>query len=158
MIMNCLTLFAAFWQGENIEYFLSCGLLFLYRLLNASSTAQKASILAEKLYCGYGFLTEALDEIPYDWVYLTDMYFAAEAGQALLFEDDSLVDGPNAAWPWSTNHKVSVLYFEGHKQPLRKWAYVMWDLGRLEDWRILEVDPKQLERSWQAEIFKDIGC
>jgi hypothetical protein len=124
---------------------MSCGLLFLCRLLNASSAAQKASILAEKLYCGYKFLTEALEEPPYDWVYQTDMYYDAEVdGRELLFEDDSLVDGPNAAWPWSTNYKVCIMFFEGHKQPLREWAYVMWDLGRLEDWRILDVDPKQL--------------
>jgi hypothetical protein len=144
--MNCLTLFAAFRQGENIGYFMSCGLLFLSRLLNASSAAEKALILTENIYCDRGceFLTKALEQDPYDWVYQTDMYYAAKDGRELLFEDDSLVDGPNAAWPWSTDHKVEVLYFEPHKQPLREWAYVMWDLGRLEDWRILDVDLKQL--------------
>jgi hypothetical protein len=72
------------------------------------------------------------------------MYTTAEDGQELLFEDDSLVDGPNAAWPWSTNHKVHIFYFEAPKRPLGKWAYVMWDLGRLEYWRILDVDTKQV--------------
>jgi len=96
---------------------MSLGLLFLCQLLNASSAAQKASILEDNICCDRAFLTEALEEDPYDWVYQTDMYTAAE--------DDSLVDGPNAAWPWSTSQKVDILYFEEHKQPLRKWVYVM---------------------------------
>ena len=113
-------------------------------MLNASSASQKTSILEGNICCHRSFLTEALEEDPYDWVYQTEMYTAAEDGQELLFDDDSLVDGPNAAWPWSTNHKVDVLYFQEHKQPLRKWAYVMWDLDRLEEWRILDVEPAQV--------------
>ena len=123
---------------------MSLGLLFLCRLLNASSPAQKASILEHNICCDRAFLTEALEEDPYDWVYQTDIYTAAEDGQELRFEDDSLVDGPNAAWPWSTNQKVDVLYFQEYKQPLRKWAYVMWDISKLEDWRILDVNPEQV--------------
>jgi len=118
---------------------MSLGLPFLCRLLNASSVAQKASIIQYNLHCDRYFLTDALDEDEYDWVYPTDMNAAYEAGQELLFEDDGLVDGPNAAWPWSTHQKVCIFYFEEHKWPLRKWAYVMWDLGRLEDWKILDV-------------------
>ncbi len=113
---------------------MSLGLLFLCRLLNASSATQQASLLKQNIYCDRAFLTEALEEDPFDWVYRTDMDTAAEDGQELLFEDDSLVDDPNAAWPWSTNQKVETLYFQERKQPLRKWAYVMWDLRRLEDW------------------------
>jgi hypothetical protein len=141
---NYLTSFADYWQVQNTGYLMSLGLPFLCRLLNASSAAQKASILKDNIYCDRAFLTEALKEDPYDWVFQTDMYTAAENGQELLFEDDILVDGPNAAWPWSTNQKVDILYFQKHKQPLRKWAYVMWDLSKLEDWRILDVDPEQV--------------
>lgn len=104
---------------------MSLGLPFLCRLLSAPSAVQKASILGEDIFCDGGFLTGALQDDPYDWVYQTDMYTAAEDGQELLFEDDSLVDGPNVAWPWSTNQKVDILYFQEHKQPLRRWAYVM---------------------------------
>lgn len=82
-----------------------------------------------------------MEEDPYDWVYQTDMYTAAEDGQELLFEDNNRIDGPNAAWPWSTNQKVDILYFQEYKQALRKWAYVMWDLDKLENWGVLYVDP-----------------
>jgi hypothetical protein len=143
-IVGNLTTFTEYWQMQNTGYLMSLGLLFLCRLLNAASAAQKASILEYNICCDRVFLTEALEEDPYDRVYQTDIYTAAEDGQELLFEDDSLVDGPNAAWPWSTNQKVDVLYFQEQKQPLRKWAYVMWDLGKLEDWRILDVDPEQV--------------
>ncbi len=85
-----------------------------------------------------------MEEERYDWVYPTDMNAAYEAGQELLFEDDGIVDGPNAAWPWSTHQKVDIFYFKAHKRPLRKWAYVMWDLARLEDWKILDVSPEKL--------------
>jgi hypothetical protein len=122
---------------------MSLGLPFLCRLLNASSVAQKASIIQYNLHCDRYFLTDALDEDENDWVYPTDMNAAYEAGQELLFEDDGLVDGPNAAWPWSQHQKVCIFYFEEHKWPLRKWAYVMWDLGRLEDWKILDVSSEQ---------------
>jgi hypothetical protein len=143
-IMNRLTPFAEYWQVQNTGYLMSLGLLFLCQLLNASSAAQKAAIFEDNICCDRWFLTDALEEDPYDWVYQTDIYTAAEDGQEILFEDDSLVDGPNAAWPWSTNQKVDVLYCQEHKQPLRKWAYVMWDLGKLEDWRILDVVPEQV--------------
>jgi len=123
---------------------MSVGLGFLCRLLNASSAVQMASIIVTRISYDVGFLIDAFKEDPYDWVYGTEKGIAAEEGQELLFEDDSLVDGPNAAWPWSTSQKVSIDYFEEGKQPLRKWAYVMWDHGRLERWGILDVTPEQV--------------
>ncbi|KAG0650785.1 hypothetical protein D0Z07_2215 [Hyphodiscus hymeniophilus] len=111
-----------YWQKQNTGYLMSLGLQFLCRLLNVSSAVQKASIFDGNIFCDREFLTEALEEDPYDWVYPTDTYTAAENGDELLFEDDSLVGGPNAAWPWATHQKVYVLYFEEHKEPLRKWA------------------------------------
>jgi hypothetical protein len=116
-IVNYLTLFTGFWRAQNTGYLMSLGLLFLCRLLNTSSAQQRASILKYNIHCDREFLTKALEEDPYHWVYHTDMYAAAENGQELLFEDDSLIDGPNAAWPWSTNYNVDILYFQEYKQP-----------------------------------------
>lgn len=127
---------------------MTIGLPFLCRLLNASSAVQKASILEGHLFSGYGFLTDALNKDPVDLLYETDMFTAAENGQELLFENDSLVDDPNAAWPWSVDHKVCIMYFQPENEILRRWAYVMWDLDRLRDWRVLDVDPEQVYDPW----------
>jgi hypothetical protein len=75
--------------------------MFLCRLLNSSTPEQKANILQYHLGYDPQFLTDALQEGPYDYVYYTEVYRDAEAGQELPFEDDGFVDGPNAAWPWS---------------------------------------------------------
>jgi len=121
---------------------MSLGLPFLYRLLNTSSVTQRLSIFKTNIFTNREFLTYALVEEPFDSVHHTDSLIAVQEGQDLLFQGDGLFDGPNAAWPWSTYHKVVIEYFEPHKEPLREWAYVMWDLGRLEEWGILDVDLK----------------
>ena len=121
---------------------MSLGLPFLYRLLNTSSIPQRLFILKTNIFPNREFLTYALMEEPFDSVHHTDMLIAVQEGQDLLFQDDGLFDGPNAAWPWLTYHMV-IEYFEPQKEPLRELAYVMWDLCRLEEWGILDDDPKQ---------------
>jgi len=123
---------------------MSLGLPFLCQLLDARSAIQKAYLLKDNLCCDMDFFTRTLNEDPYDWVYQTDMYIAAEDEQQLLFEDDNVIVSPNAAWPWSTDRKMTVVYFQGHKKPIREWAYVMWDLSRLKEWGILDTTPKEV--------------
>ena len=152
MLNSCLIVIAVhlmhwteFWTQENIDNFMSRGVAFLCQLLSVSSTARVASILQDKLSYGVCWLTHTLEEESYDSVYETDAFVAAENGeQELIFEDDRLVHGPNAAWPWSTKRKTYMRYFEKDKESLRRWAYVMWDIGRLQGWGVSEVNPGQL--------------
>jgi hypothetical protein len=107
-IVNHLTFFAEYWQVQNTGYLMSIDLLFLCRLLNAFSAAQKASILQGNICCDRAFLTEALEEDPYDWVYQTDAYAAAEDGQELLLK---MIVLSMAQMP------------PGHGQQIRRWTY-----------------------------------
>ena len=91
-------------------------------------------------------LTQALLLNPYDLVEQTPLHVAAKNSNEHLFEDDSLIHGPNAAWVWSNDQKVSILYFQVEKQVLRDWAYVMWDVDMLKDWGILDVQPPEASR------------
>jgi hypothetical protein len=114
------------------------GLPFLYQVLSTSSVVQRSLLLLDRLTYDQWFLTQALNEEPLDSVYQTDKNAAADAGQELLFESDSL-HRPNAAWTWSTDDKLCVFYFRRHTATFREWAYVMWDHERLKDWGILDV-------------------
>jgi hypothetical protein len=88
----------------------------------------------------------ALNQEPYDYVYSTDAWLACENGQELCFSGDD-TKAPNAAWPWSTGYKVEVGYFDKRKIHLRKWAYVMWDVERLESWKVLEMDAEEMMKN-----------
>ena len=80
--------------------------------------------------------------------------------------------GPTEAWEWA-NSKSSrgQFYFQEYHQPLRQRGYVMWDLQRLLDWKLLEqpvedvIAPRrrgyperlrrEAERNEQRESFKE---
>jgi hypothetical protein len=113
---------------------MSRSLRFLHHLLSTSSTVERSSILADNLFCDEDFLTGALEEDPYDAVYRTDLYEAGEEEHELRCESDSVVNGPNTGWVWSTDNKVYIFYFEVHEHILREWAYVRWDYDRLNNW------------------------
>jgi hypothetical protein len=104
-----------------------------------ASKESQAEILKNHLSDSGAYLSEVLGQEPYDYVYSTDAYLACEDQEELRFSNDD-AKGPNAAWPWSTDYKVEVDYFQRHKEGLRKWAYVMWDIERLERWNVLEMD------------------
>ncbi|RFU29746.1 hypothetical protein B7463_g6606, partial [Scytalidium lignicola] len=98
------------WQARNVEYFLTVGLSFLRRVIRTYSALGKAYALKDHIYSGYGLLSSALEVETYDYMYPTDSYYAYEAGESLEFESDNAIDGPNAAWPWSTEYRI-----EGYK-------------------------------------------
>jgi hypothetical protein len=109
----------------------SLGLPFLERLLDAPSTRQKALILEGNLLNGFNQLEDAFSDHPYHRVYPID------------FTEDSDVNVPNAAWPWSINNKIIPYQFKVHKRRLKEWAYVMWDYVRLEDWGVLDIGAEE---------------
>jgi len=123
------------------------GLEFLRRLIRTHSTEEKAYILEHKLAGGWAFFKSALGEEPYNYMVPTDVNAAYLNEEELDFCGDRM-DGPNAAWPWSTDNKVEVWYAHWDKENLRKWAYVMWGVDRLESWEILDKRWQDISNSY----------
>ena len=117
------------------EHCMSPGLRFLPKIAQAS-TFDQIRMLKKNLIDMHMFLTRALGEQPYDYVYVTDAYDDWRGKSPLRFVDDS--GGPNAAWAWSNGDIVELFSFQGRKTDLRKWGYVMWDKERLDSWGVLE--------------------
>jgi hypothetical protein len=131
---------------------MALGLPYLRRVLD-TSTKQKALILEGYLLNQTPQLKYALEADPHDWVYPTYLHFAAGKRQELLFRNDSDANEPNAAWPWSTNNKIHIHRFEDHKQPIRDWAYVMWDYDRLKDCGVLDIGAEQTIGSFDQHFI-----
>ncbi|RFU29827.1 hypothetical protein B7463_g6496, partial [Scytalidium lignicola] len=135
------------WKMDTAEESLSLGLAFLRRVLRAPSKLERAHLLKGNTGTwGTRFLSSALEQEPYDFMFPTDANEAYDAEEQLLFGSDSDVDSPNAAWPWSSDYKVDVWYFQIWKRGLRKWAYVMWDCDRLQRWNILDMNADEARR------------
>ena len=96
-------------------------------------------MLRENLGISYSFLSDALEEEAPEWD--DPMYDAWKSKDTLAFHKDAYKDGPNAAWPWSTENKVEIRYNQPDTAGLRKWGYVMWDKDRLDRWSILQENP-----------------
>ena len=122
---------------------MSHGLGFMHRIGQAS-TFDQIRMLKKNLIDTHFFLTRALVEDPYDYIYGTDAFNDWINKLPLRFVDDS--DGPNAAWTWSNGDKVELFPFQYYKENLRKWGYVMWDKERLDRWGVLESSNEEYVR------------
>ena len=125
------------------ERCMSHGLKFLRRISQASDSDQ-VSMLRKNLDEPYLFLTDALGEDPYDYVYRTHAFDEWMNKSAFRFVDDN--NGPHAAWTWSCGDVVELFAFQLWKEDLRKWGYVMWDKARLDRWGVLEGSNKEYMR------------
>lgn len=117
------------------EHCMSHGLGFL-RKISQASTFDQVRILKKKLIDKHFFLTEAMGEEPYGYVFRNAAFHDWMNKMPLRFVDDS--SGPNAAWTWSNGDIVELFPFEPSKEDLRQWGYVMWDKERLDQWGVLE--------------------
>lgn len=109
---------------------MSRGLNFMLDIVHAAAP-EKQSMLQEKenQIQGYVFLTEYLQAEPYDHVNRTARYYEWRNAIFLPFKGDH--EGPNLAWALVNRYKVQIFYFEEHTTCLREWAYVMWDMERV---------------------------
>lgn len=107
---------------------MSCGLGFMVDIVHAAAP-EKQSMLQENQIQGYVFLTEYLQAEPYDHVNHTARYNEWRNALFLPFIGDH--EGPNLAWVWLNKYKVQIFYFEEATTCLREWAYVMWDMERV---------------------------
>ena len=130
---------------EFAEVCMSRGLSFLRDVMSFSTTEQIA-MLRENRKETFGFLTMCLEDYPYDYVHRTAQYDRWVDGTDLPFTSDN--GGPNAAWTWANDNKPEIYYFREETEPLRKWAYVMWDKERLDRWGILEEDNQPYVREF----------
>lgn len=122
---------------------MSHGLGFLRKISQASPFDQ-VRMLKKNLIDIHLFLTRAMEEEPYDYVYRTDAFGDWINKLPLRFVDDS--SGPNAAWTWSNGDIVELFSFQPPKEGLRQWGYVMWDKERLDRWRVLESSNEEYMR------------
>ena len=114
---------------------MSHGLVFLLQISRASSDDQVCMLRKHLLGTSF-FLTRTLEEEPYDFVYVTEVYTDWINKSPLRFASDS--EGPNAAWTWSNGDVQELFHFEPRKKVPREWGYVMWDKERLDRWGVLE--------------------
>ena len=110
------------------------GLRFFHTCIIASNEDQM-SLLRCNANSSYSCLSTALEQAP-EWD--DPMYDACKREDTIAFHEDGYEDGPNAAWPWSTGNKIQISYHRSDRAGLRKWGYVMWDKGRLDQWSILQ--------------------
>lgn len=116
------------------------GLAFLLKASRATQPEQ-FKILRGQLNDVESFLSQTLIEPPYDFSYPGAAYRAWTAQEEIRLSND--FDSPNAAWTWATGNKVEIFYAEYNKEVLRRWAYVMWDRPKLEQWGILNESNEQ---------------
>jgi hypothetical protein len=89
----------------------------------------------------YGFLYEALEQVNEadDGLYLSDFSPADEHRHIIapFFNDSD--HGPVKMWKWAHKDETCRNFvYQGNRQYLRDWGYVMWDLARLEDLGVFE--------------------
>lgn len=121
------------------DHHLSRGLGFFHTFMKASQKDKLHLLRNDSYDFAYSSLSRVLEEKGPEWD--NPMYDAWENQAFQGFHGDDDRDGPNAAWPWSTENKVEIRYYQSDKEGLRKWAYVMWDKERLDQWAILKENP-----------------
>lgn len=168
-------------MGENIykHSYVARGLEYVHRLITANTYGARYDILEEpdperneraKLR---NRLSDVLGlQLEDDRVPLKDY---TEEMKTLHISPPFLNDsdhGPTEAWRWAhSKSSKSQFYFRKDHRPLRQRGYVMWDLQRLLDWKLLENPvegviaqrrpgyPERLrreaERDEQRESFKE---
>jgi hypothetical protein len=130
------------------EYIIGCisyGVDLMHQLNRALTVEDKRAVIEENLTSDYPDLLEAFQEQPARAIYFSEDNGAPEEGDELRFISEE--EGPNAGWVWSRQNKVAFWYFEYHREGLREWAYVMWDLERLDQWGVLRADAEILAKA-----------
>lgn len=120
------------WLEDNIEHLMARGLPF-YRRMEMSPPDRQMRYLEHGLTIGPSFLSDALKAPPIDAVRQT--MSDNDPGET-HFKGDSICEGPNVMWLWTTGNKVDFDYFSRLNEPLRDWGYVFWDQKRLEFWSL----------------------
>ena len=59
--------------------------------------------------------------------------------------------GPEEVWRWSHQFEVPGTFVHYYNQaPLRRWAYVMWDVERLNSWKVFD-------QTWDEDSLEIYG-
>ncbi len=114
---------------------MSCGLELFSALSQAPNAEDQAAIIFAHPYVGDNFLTDAI--LVYrkaEGITWSDRDGAYQI--VIPFTNDN--EGPNAALPWS--RLAGLDFFYKDRDFMRSWGYVMWDLRRLTEWKVLEQD------------------
>jgi hypothetical protein len=91
---------------------ISYGVDLLSQVSRAFTVEDKRAVIEDNLTSDYPDLVEAFQEQPARAIYFSEDIGAPEEGDELRFLGDE--EGPNAAWVWSHQNKVSLWYFESH--------------------------------------------
>jgi hypothetical protein len=131
----------------------SKGLAFFHKLYeNPSATFRAESLIKSVANSGvHSNFYYALRQDPYALWSDTDLTQSSHQRDPLLSDGDYLSER-TAAWTWANENTVQVYYGEAQNQSLRKWAYVMWDIERLEKWEVLREDVNAM-REKEYEIL-----
>ncbi|KAI9753605.1 MAG: hypothetical protein M4579_005069 [Chaenotheca gracillima] len=125
-------------QDDRAEYCLGSGILFLRRFLSSANFEQRRNLLLYGRGVTLADLSETLTEPSSDVIYC-NVHDTDE--RPLHFTEDG--HGPNVGWTWSNRDLVMSNYNHYLTEPLRKWAYVMWDYQRLSELGVLDQEPVQ---------------
>lgn len=136
---------------DEIEACISKGLSFYYNLMRLPSGQVQYNALESVLEEDSMALSTTLQFYERDIVRGVRKRDNAD----LTFDDEE--KGPNAAWSWIIARRN-----EGARvdlEDLRVWGFVMWDRERLDSWKVLREDPKDvnvlnwgMQMRWGVEI------
>jgi hypothetical protein len=131
-----------------LESFTSRGLLFLKTMTTSPSIRRRAKTIAEHLDDGKVHTDNigiALLRTPYDEIHPIERHLAYMSRKKISFDGDQ-ARKCNAAWLWANDYKTEIYYYKPKDKSLRRWAYVMWDIERLQKWKVLDMTAEEMRK------------
>lgn len=132
------------WHGSSrIQYQISLGLAHVRRLIDAKTYETRQELLAgdSNKKTNSNFLAVGLDSATFGSS-ISKLYEYDSEDERKYITRPAFPDpdpGPEAAWRWAHHQETSIdfIYSSAGYVP-REWAYVMWDMTRLEAWKVFE--------------------
>lgn len=132
------------------EYHLSLGLSYIRHFAEARITLKTAIMSLHMILLRRHpfFLARELEGSAYIGLLLQRDFQRMDEQEYLLkpwYADSD--EGPEAVWRWAHHSQpVREFIFSPSQAPLRRWAYVMWDRDRLDQWKAMETPWEYLDR------------
>lgn len=129
---------------------MSFGLSHIRRFAEARTAEERRNILAplSAMHCNAFFLAQALEEsVFWGWAPLEN--FEPDEEEEYIpnpwYADAD--NRPETVWRWAHASQPSGEFtFSPFQAPLRKWAYVIWDRRRIDDWKVMEKPWEYVDR------------
>ena len=129
---------AKYQHGSYMENLLSCGLSTLFRIFQEAGKKRKALVISNS-NSRCDFLTAALTKPGKRLLASPEEVAKYKLGLMPIFHGDTIC-GCNGGWMWGHQYHVGLRWANSHMYGLRDWGYVFWDMKRLEESGILDLE------------------